>query len=408
MSGDYLGRRIMELLDGLARYSDDPGQLARLYLSPAHKRAADALSGWMREAGLAVTIDALGTVIGHYESDPPGGPALLIGSHIDTVSNAGKYDGTFGVIAGLVVVAELFKRGERFPFAIEVVAFGDEEGVRFPTTLTTSRALAGSFDPALLDMCDAKGVSLREALIAFGCDLAAIGHVAKSRQNTLAYIEPHIEQGPILEIENLPVGVVTAINGVKRFVVKVHGFASHSGTVPMRLRQDALAAAAEMILAVERIGKSEPNLVATVGRITALPGAVNVIPGDVEFTIDLRSSDDRKRDAAAADLLPALRDISRRRDVAVTIDTMHEASATPCSLDMIEGIARAVERQGLAVCRLSSGAGHDAMVMAKLCPVGVLFVRCAEGISHNPLELILLRDADICAHVLLDFVRNFR
>ncbi len=408
MSGEELGRRIIERLDALARYSDDPGQLTRFYLSPAHKAAADALAGWMREAGLAVTIDALGTLVGRHESDPPGAPALLIGSHIDTVRNAGKYDGTFGVIAGLAVVEELFKRGERFPFAIEVVAFGDEEGVRFPTTLITSRALTGSFDPALLDMRDGEGISLREALLAFGCDPAAIGSVARSREKTLAYIEPHIEQGPILEIEKLPVGVVTAIDGVKRFAVKVHGFASHSGTVPMRMRQDALAAAAEMILAVERIGSSAPNLVATVGRIAALPGAVNVIPGDAEFTIDLRSSDDRVRDTAAAAIEPTLRDIASRRNVTIALDLTHEAPAAPCSPVMIEKIARAIERQGVAARRLNSGAGHDAMVMAALCPIGVLFVRCAEGISHNPLESITPRDADICAYVLLDFIRNFR
>ena len=398
----------MERLDALARHSDEPGKLTRLYLSAAHKAAAEELAGWMREAGLTVSIDALGTVVGRYESAIPGAPALLLGSHIDTVRDAGRYDGALGVIAGLVAVEELSKRSEKLPFAIEVVAFGDEEGVRFPTTLTSSRALAGNFDPAVLDVCDAEGVSLRKALIAFGGDPAAIASIARSREEVLAYVEVHIEQGPVLESANLPVGVVTAINGVRRLAVAVIGEAGHAGTVPMRLRRDALTAAAEMVLAVERIANSLPDVVATVGRMEVFPCAVNVIPGSVQFTIDVRSPEDTHRDAATEEITRSIRKIAADRRVEVSISTTHEAPATACSPVMVNALSQAIKHLGFATRLLPSGAGHDAMAIAKLCPVGMLFVRCAGGISHNPKEAISLQDADICVRILLDFLRNFK
>jgi allantoate deiminase len=398
----------MTRLDALARHTDEPGKLTRLYLSAAHKTAAEELAGWMREAGLTVSIDALGTVVGRYEGATPGAPALLIGSHIDTVRDAGRYDGALGVIAGLVAVEELAKRSEKLPFAIEVVAFGDEEGVRFPTTLTSSRALAGHFDPAVLDICDADGISLRNALTAFGGDPTAIAHIAKSREQAVAYIEVHIEQGPVLEAANLPVGVVTAINGVRRLAVDVMGEAGHAGTVPMRLRRDALAAAAEMALIVERVGNSSPDILATVGRMEVSPGAVNVIAGNVRFTIDVRSPADKQRDAATEEIVRLLRKTAAERRVELSMSTMHEAPATACSPIMIDALSQAIGHVGLSPHLLPSGAGHDAMAMAELCPVGMLFVRCAGGISHNPKEAISLQDADISVRVLLEFLRNFK
>ena len=408
MSDQHLGRRVMARLDALARHSDEPGKLTRLYLSAAHKAAAEELAGWMREAGLAVSIDALGTVVGRYESAKPGAPALLLGSHIDTIRDAGRYDGALGVIAGLVAVEELSQHSEKLPFAIEVIAFGDEEGVRFPTTLTSSRALAGNFDPAVLDACDAEGVSLRKALIAFGGDPAAIARIAKSREEVLAYVEVHIEQGPVLESANLPVGVVTAINGVRRLAVAVIGEAGHAGTVPMRLRRDALAAAAEMVLTVERIANSLPDVVATVGRMEMFPSAVNVIPGSVQFTIDVRSPEDTQRDAASEEITRDIRKIAADRRVEITIATTHEAPATACSPVMVDALSQAIKQLGYATRLLPSGAGHDAMALAQLCPIGMLFVRCAGGISHNPKEAISLQDADISVLMLLEFLRNFK
>jgi allantoate deiminase len=398
----------MERLDALARHSDEPGKLTRLYLSAAHKAAAEELAGWMREAGLTVSIDALGTVIGRYESAIPGAPALLLGSHIDTVRDAGRYDGALGIIAGLVAVEKLSKHSETLPFAIEVVAFGDEEGVRFPTTLTSSRALAGNFDPAVLDVCDAEGVSLRKALIAFGGDPAAIYGIARSREKVLAYVEVHIEQGPVLEDSGLPVGVVTAINGIRRLTVAVIGDAGHAGTVPMRLRRDALTATAEMVLAIERIGNSLPDSVATVGQMNVFPCAVNVIPGSAQFTIDVRSPEDAQRDAATEEITRSIRKIAADRRVELSISTAHEATATACSPVMVNALSQATKHLGFATRLLPSGAGHDAMAIAKLCPIGMLFVRCAGGISHNPKEAISLQDADICVRILLDFLRNFK
>ncbi len=397
----------MARLDALARHSDEPGKLTRLYLSAAHKAAVDELAGWMREAGLTVSIDALGTVVGRYEGTIPGAPALLIGSHIDTVRDAGRYDGTLGVVAGLVAVEELSRRGETLPYAIEVVAFGDEEGVRFPTTFTSSRALAGNFDQAVLEVCDADGISLRKALTAFGCEPATIASVAKSPKDVLAYVEVHIEQGPVLKSAGLPVGVVTAINGVRRLAVVLTGEAGHAGTVPMRLRRDALAAAAEMVLAVERIANTLPDVVATVGRMVVFPSAVNVIPGSVQFTIDVRSPQDTHRDAATEEITRSIRKIAADRQVELSISTTHEAPATACTQVMVDALSRAVEHLGFTTRLLPSGAGHDAMALAKLCPIGMLFVRCAGGISHNPKEAISLQDADIGVRILLDFLRNF-
>ncbi len=408
MSDLARGHRLMQRLDALARHSDEPGRLTRLYLSPAHKSAAEELSGWMREAGMQVRVDPLATVIGRYEGQEPGAPAVLIGSHIDTVRNAGKYDGSFGVLAGLVAVEELARRGERFPFAIEVLAFGDEEGVRFPSTLSGSRAIAGTFDPSVLSGKDEAGVTLRDGLTAFGYSVDGIGEAAMPANTVLAYIEAHIEQGPVLETLDLPVGVVTAINGARRLAVTVTGEAGHAGTVPMMMRKDSLTGAAEMVLAVERAGRAHEGLVATVGLIEARPGAVNVIPGETSFTVDARAGSDALRDQCVAEIRTAIDEIAARRGVEVTIRVTHLAPATPCSPALIAALSEAARRAGLQPTELPSGAGHDAMAIAALCDVGMLFVRCKGGISHNPAESITVEDADACLRVLLEFLRGFQ
>lgn len=402
-----LGRRLMERLEALARFSDDADALTRLYLSPAHRRAVDALANWMREAGMAFHMDALGTLVGRYEGALPDAPALLIGSHIDTVRNAGKYDGALGVLAALTAIETLARKGERLPYAIEMVAFGDEEGVRFPSTLRGSRALAGRLDAASHDERDSAGISVRDALVAFGCDPARSGEVAMVRGAALGFIELHIEQGPVLERADQPVGVVTAINGARRLKVVVEGKAGHAGTVPMTMRCDSLAAAAEMVLAVERIAKATADVVATVGVIDARPGAVNVIPGQTMFTIDARAPDDVRRDAACDSIADAIDGIAARRGLVATIETTHRAPATACDPALIAALTAAAERAGYAPLQLPSGAGHDAMAMAALCPVAMLFVRCAGGVSHHPAEAITLEDADAAMRVLLDFLRNY-
>jgi allantoate deiminase len=401
------GSDVMARLDQLARFTEEEGALTRLYLTPAHKAAALEVAGWMQEAGMPTRIDAIGSVVGRYEGVRPGLPALLLGSHIDTVRDAGKYDGCLGVVAAIAVVAELHRHGERLPFAIEVLAFGDEEGVRFPVTLSGSKAIASVLDPAALDARDADGVSLRKALRDFGCDPCEIPNIQRRNADVLAYVELHIEQGPVLEAEDLPIGVVTAINGASRFLVDVVGEAGHAGTVPMALRKDALAAAAEMVLAIERRSLAVPELVGTVGKLEVASSATNVIPGSVRFTIDLRAPDDALRKAAIADLDSELRAIADRRGVRVAVSRSYDEAACACAPWLIEQLEAAVLRAGVRPRRLPSGAGHDAVALAALCPIGMLFTRCKRGISHNPAESITAEDADVAIRVLVDFLRHF-
>ncbi|MCW0183370.1 MAG: allantoate amidohydrolase [Zavarzinia sp.] len=402
-----LGQRLYERLEVFARHSEDEDKLTRVFLSPQHRAAADELLGWMREAGMSARVDDVGNVVGRYEGMVPGAPCLMLGSHIDTVRDAGKYDGNMGVLAALACVEEFSRAGERFPFAIEVVAFGDEEGVRFPVTLSGSRAIAGTFDQTTLSLRDKEGISLRQALAGFGCDPDRIAEIARRKEQILAFVELHIEQGPVLEDAGLPVGAVTAINGASRLSVEVRGTANHAGTVPMHLRRDALAAAAEMMLAVERRGGAEPELVATVGRVDVMPGAVNVIPGLVRFTMDVRSPSDSARRRAVADIDRAIGQIAEARGVDIAITLTHEAAACRCAPELIEAIGQSIARAGLPVRELPSGAGHDAMAFSRLCPVGMIFVRCEKGISHNPAEAITVGDADVSMRVLLDFIRHF-
>ena len=322
--------------------------------------------------------------------------------------NAGKYDGMLGVVAAIDCVHTLNARGTRLPFAIEVVGFADEEGVRFGATLLGSRALAGTFDPKLLDSRDGEGMSMREALTAFGLDPVRIVQAARTRADVLAYAELHIEQGPVLEAEGLPVGVVTAINGANRFVIEIEGLAGHAGTVPMALRRDALAAAAECVLAIESRCGREPDLVGTVGRLEAAPGATNVIPGHSRFTIDLRAPRDEQRRQAAVDIQAAVASICARRKVRVGIRQTHEGKTAACAPWLQDQIGQAIEAEGLPVRRLPSGAGHDGMAIIDLADIGMLFVRCEGGISHNPLEAITLEDAELSARVFLRFIEHFK
>ncbi|MGA8447742.1 MAG: allantoate amidohydrolase [Roseiarcus sp.] len=400
------GRRLMARLDAFAAFSDEPRRLTRLFLSDAHRRAAEAFIGWCGEAGLEARIDAAGNVVARYEGRRAGAPALMLGSHIDTVRDAGRYDGNYGALAALAVVETLAERGERLDHAIEIVAFGDEEGVRFRTTLTGSRALAGTYPEDALDQRDSSGVSMREALKAFGGDPERAGSIR--RTGVAAFVEAHIEQGPILEAEGLPLGIVTAINGATRFEVGVDGVAGHAGATPMRLRRDALTAAAEMALAIEARASSEADLVATVGRFDVWPDATNVIPGHVQFSIDIRSPDDARRAAALADLEARITAIAASRGVRVSIAKPHDANAFACDPSIIADLKKAVEAIGVPPRLLPSGAGHDSMVMGKLCRAGMLFVRCKGGVSHNPLESITVEDCALGLKALTRFVRDFQ
>jgi OHCU decarboxylase len=403
-----IGHRLLDWADRLGAITEEEGTVTRTFLTPQHRAAADQVMQWMRVAGMETSMDAIGNVVGRYEGSRPNAPALLIGSHLDTVRDAGKYDGILGVLTAIACVGALHVKGERPPFAIEVIGFGDEEGVRFQSTLLGSRAVAGNFEMSALNRKDANGVTVRDALVAFGLDPAKIGAVARKRLGVLGYVELHIEQGPVLEAENLPVGIVTSIAGVTRANFEVTGLAGHAGTVPMRLRHDALTAAAEIVLAIEGRARDNPGLVATVGRIAALPGASNVIPGKVTFSLDLRSPDDATRLSAYADIVAAAHALGRKRGVGITLDRTFETPAVGCSGWMMVEIERAIATLGVTRRRLPSGAGHDAMAMASFTDIGMIFVRCKGGVSHHPAESITAEDAEMGARVLLEFIRRFQ
>src|SRR5580692_4876720 len=307
-----LGDEVVGRINELAAISETPEHLARVFLTPEHRAAADLIMSWMRSAGMRAHLDAIGNVCGRYEGEQPGSPCLMLGSHYDTVRDAGKWDGPLGLLTAISCVADLNRRGRRLPFAIEVTGFADEEGVRFASTLLGSRAVAGTFVESVLGTRDAAGISMRDALVQFGLDPDHIGAAARARRELLAYVELHIEQGPVLEGLNLPVGVVTAIAGATRLAVSLIGMAGHAGTVPMALRRDALAGAAECIVEIEEFCRTDPDgLVGTVGYIHAAPGATNVIPGQASFTVDIRAPSDPHRKLAVADIVRQIENIAR-------------------------------------------------------------------------------------------------
>lgn len=413
---------------GIAPYSDMAGGLYRAYLTPAYAAAQEALAGWMVEAGMTVRRDAAANLIGRYEGTIPGAPALLIGSHLDSVRDGGRYDGPLGIMLGVEAVAALSAAGRRMPFPIEVIAFGDEEGSRFPAAMLTSRAVAGTLEVGALELADGAGITLEQALFSFrhpdlapgsrllesgekGSGIPARGwgddYVSARRPKgaTLAYLEAHIEQGPVLEAEGLAVGTVTGIAAQLRYQVQVLGMAGHAGTSSMPLRRDALAGAAEMALAVEAIARGDASdLVATVGKMEVLPGAANVIPGEVRFTIDIRSGDMERRNRAADAIVETLAGIVERRGLDFSTDLIHDLPASPCDPALMDLMDAACADAGQPIRRLVSGAGHDAMVMAALCPTAMLFIRCGGGISHNPAETVTTEDADIALQVMLGFI----
>jgi allantoate deiminase len=404
-----LGNEIVGRIDKLAAISETPEHLARIFLTKEHRAAADLILDWMRSAGMRAHLDAIGNVCGRYEGERPGLPCLMLGSHYDTVRDAGKWDGPLGLITAISCVADLHKRGRRLLFAIEVIGFADEEGVRFASTLLGSRAVAGTFVESVLGTRDAAGISMRDALTQFGLDPHHIGAAARVRAELLAYIELHIEQGPVLEAQNLSVGVVTAIAGATRLAASLTGMAGHAGTVPMRLRRDALAGAAECVVAIEDFCKTdEGGLVGTVGYIHAAPGATNVIPGQVSFTMDIRASTDAHRKLAVADIVRQIEAIAKRRNLSLQLDVTHENRTVPCAPWLRAQVAEAIASEGFRVFELPSGAGHDGMAMIDIADVGMIFVRCRGGVSHHPDEHVELADADAGARVLLRLIENFR
>ncbi|MYN28144.1 allantoate amidohydrolase [Duganella levis] len=403
------GPAIMQWSEDLAAWSDDENALTCAYMTSAHRQTAAQLLDWMREAGMDAHIDAVGNVAGIYRSDAPNARTLITGSHYDTVRNGGKYDGRLGILLPIAIVRHLHQRGEKLPFNLEVIGFAEEEGVRFKSTFLGSTAITGRFDLSLLDQTDTDGVSMRDALLAAGHDVARIPAIARNPADLLGFVEVHIEQGPVLLERDLALGVVTAIAGSSRYLLDLTGLASHAGTTPMNMRKDAAAAAAEIVLLVEQRCAQAPSLVGTVGQLQVPNGSVNVIPGACKLSLDIRAADDAVRLAAVKDVMDGIAAICARRQIEFTLQPLLNASAAPCAPRLMQQFGDAIERAGLPRFDLLSGAGHDAMAMAAITDVAMLFTRCGNGgISHNPLETMTADDADIAARVLLDFLRSYR
>jgi allantoate deiminase len=379
---------VLARCDELARHtSRDDGLIERVYLSPEQAAVDRFAADWMSEAGMTTWRDAAGNRCGRIEGQAPGLPALLIGSHLDTVPAAGRYDGILGVLGAIAVVDRIRASGRPLPVALEVVAFADEEGTRFGRALLGSRALAGSWDDAWWDLHDHAGTTLREAFAAADLDPARVGDAARRPEELVGYLEAHIEQGPYLEEADRALGVVTSIAAARRLLVTIHGHAGHAGT-PFARRRDALAGASEAVLAVERIARAE-GLIATVGHLSVEPDAVNVIPGEVEFSVDLRAEHDADRDRVWDQIATEIGRICAARGLSHDVEQTHAAPAAWCDDRMRQAVERGIRATGDAdPLALFSRAGHDAMAVAEVTGMGMLFVRCAGGISHHPDEAV--------------------
>jgi allantoate deiminase len=408
ISIDEAGRITMDRFEQLGAISDEDAWLTRAYGTPALRKAQEAVAGWMRAAGMLVSRDAVGNLTGRYDANgsAPEPKTNVFGGHLDTVRNAGKYDGTLGVLAGLAVVEQMHASGTRAPFAIEVIAFADEESYRFPTMYLGSSVWTGNFDVALLDTTDQDGVTLETAIREFGCDPEALRGPLEARGDILAFVELHIEQGPVLEAIDSPVGIVSAIAGASRFTVDVPGVAGHAGTVPMHLRSDALVTAAGCVLAINGIGRETEDLVATVGSLTVTPNAKNVIPGHVEFTIDIRHQYDHVREEAVGRILDAITSIGRQHGVEIVVTPMPGGASTPMDPGLIATWNGILEAEEIQPQLLPSGAGHDAVTVSAIAPVSMLFLRCDRGISHNPAESITEADTATGIRVLARLVQT--
>ncbi|HKW70227.1 MAG TPA: allantoate amidohydrolase [Candidatus Dormibacteraeota bacterium] len=392
-------RAVMQRCDILAACSDEPGRITRPFASDAMRRAQQYVHEWLRQAGMIAKRDNIGNLRGRYEGS--GSKTILLGSHLDSVRDAGKFDGPLGVMVAIAAVQRLHNAGRRLPFAIEVLAFADEEGLRFGSTYLGSRAVAGQLGQDDLRRTDPDGVTMAEAIRTFGGDPTRIDDDRWAGERPLGYVEVHIEQGPVLEARGLPVGVVSAIAGQSRFEIELVGEAGHAGTVPMERRRDALTGAAEIVLAVEGAGATTEGLVATVGKLDVEPGAANVIPGNVRFTLDVRHRDDKTRSAICEALLARTREAARRRKLTLEVRAVSERKSVACSPALTALLLDAIGARSLDI---ASGAGHDGVYMSEITDIGMLFVRCKGGISHNPAESVTEADVAVALDVLSNFL----
>jgi allantoate deiminase len=406
MNNSELAKQVMERINALGAISEEQDRLTRGYGSPSMRQANDLVASWMRDAGMTVSEDAIGNLIGRYAGRDERGKTFMIASHLDTVRDAGKFDGPLGVIAGIACVKQLHEQNIRLPFAIEVVGFADEEGIRFHTTYLGSKVLAGRFNDKELKRFDSRGVSMTEAIRTFGGDPDNLKSAARDPQQLLGYGEVHIEQGPVLEAKDQPVGVVSAISGQTRIRVRFAGQAGHAGTTPMNLRRDALAAAAKFIVAVETCARAYPGLVATVGQIEARPGASNVIAGEVILSVDVRHQQDNIRTSATAGLQETAQHIGEKRSIDVDWEVVQEMQSTLCSRDLTALLSKAARQHLVEVTELPSGAGHDAAIMGDITPVAMLFIRCKAGLSHHPDEFASVEDIEVAIAVMNDFLQH--
>ena len=398
-------KKIIGRCNALGKISEEPGRLIRTFASPAMRRANELAARWMRKAGMKTRVDAIGNLIGHYEGEKPNAKILLLGSHLDTVRNAGTFDGPLGVLLAIACVGHLHRKKTKLPFAIAVVGFSDEEGVRFQVPYLGSKTLAGCFDKKDLRRKDTEGISMAESIRRFGGNPGKLKSARLNPDRLFGYVETHIEQGPVLEKKNLSLGIVSAIAGQTRARVTFIGRAGHAGTTPMSLRKDALCAAAEMILAAENLAQKTPGLVATVGEIIAKPGASNVVPGEVSLSLDVRHTKDDVRQDATKTLAQRFAKIIRRRNLKGDFAIVHEMAAVECSKGLSELLGKAVKRRQKKAIQIPSGAGHDAAVMAGITPSAMLFIRCKDGISHHPDESVETSDVQKAFDVMNDFLQ---
>ena len=396
----------MRRCEALAAVSESGDYIERTYLSDSHKRANAIVEGWIAEAKAEHWQDAVGNVWGRLPSQDADSKTLILGSHLDTIVDAGKYDGILGVLMAVELLHLLRSQRIALPFNIDVVGFCDEEGVRFGATLLGSYAIADRWKDDWLDLTDVNGVSIAEAMTSFGLDSTKVSDAAIPRENLAGYLEVHIEQGPVLDRANLPVGVVTAIAGARRFNFVIEGESGHAGTVPMEMRKDALVGACLCVQEVEKAANLY-DVVATVGDINCHPGAVNVVPGNVQFSLDIRSARDKTRDAAFAWLTDRFDSILNSRDLAMSWQEIHKAPSVACSSKWQRTLEKSIADCNLEVLSLPSGAGHDAMAMENITPLGMLFVRCKDGISHHPAESIMVQDVEVAMEVLMTAIIDY-
>ena len=401
-----LARMVMERVEALARISDEPGRLTRTFSSPAMSRANELVAGWMREDGLEPSSDAIGNRLGFYPGADPNSKTLLMGSHLDTVPDAGKFDGPLGVLIAMACVRRLSEQGVRLPFAIKICAFGDEEGARYQVPYLGSRAMAGTFDHQDLARTDANGIPMAQAIRDFGGDIERIPSAALNPASLIGYVEAHIEQGPVLEKKGLAAGVVSGIAGQTRAQVIFHGRARHAGTTPMMLRADALCGAAEFITSVETIAREHEPLVATTGQLSVLPGAANVIPGEVQLSLDIRHPSDTERKVACKAFWQSGKEIASGRGLDFSWNVTQASDAIVCDPGLSASLGEAVGRHLPETLFLHSGAGHDAVALSAITPVAMLFVRCKGGISHHPDEFASVEDIAVAISTMNDFLSS--